>query len=85
MKTNRGGVDMFPHETKERIFNMEEKENKAMCPLFLAASQAAYGIHCKKGNCAWYDKDEDKCALLLIAHNLKGVSSELYDISYNLQ
>lgn len=60
-------------------------ENKKICPLFLAVDQSSYGIQCKKDNCAWYDKDADKCAVLGIAHNLKDVTYELNNILYAIQ
>lgn len=64
---------------------MEKREKRAICPIFLAASQSTSNMFCQKGNCGWFDKDEDKCALLLIAHNLKGIYDQLGDISYGIQ
>lgn len=60
-------------------------ENKTICPILLAASQSTSNMFCQKDNCAWYDKDADECALLSIAHNLKGIDNQLGDISYGIQ
>lgn len=76
-------MDNLPHETKKKGFL--KMENKTICPLFLAVDQSSYGIQCKKDNCGWFDKDADKCALLSIAHNLKGIDNQLGDISYGIQ
>lgn len=51
----------------------DNSEKQIICPLSMAQN-GKLGL-CVKGQCAWYDDVTDRCAVLLLAQQLHGVTT----------
>ena len=45
-----------------------------LCPVMSFQKQYAYEINCKEENCAWWNKNCGKCAVVTLAENSESVS-----------
>ena len=45
-----------------------------LCPIMSFQKQYAYEINCKEENCAWWNKNCGKCAIVTLAENSESVS-----------
>ncbi|MBA7707090.1 hypothetical protein ES703_115955 [subsurface metagenome] len=44
------------------------------------SKDGAYGTACIKEDCAWWDKDQEQCAVMLISTGLWVISQELREL-----
>ena len=45
-----------------------------ICPIMSFQKQYAYEVNCQEENCAWWNKNCGKCAIVTLAENSESVS-----------
>ena len=45
-----------------------------ICPIMSFQKQYAYEVNCQEENCAWWNKNCGKCAVVTLAENSESVS-----------
>lgn len=53
-----------------------------ICPLLTTTeSMMLLEKDCRKGKCAWWDTDHEKCAVLVLSKNLAYAAENVYDVA----